>query len=82
MSALTFWHVAGDIIWRGDERPQPIEAEQVRGLMAIYRDEVKAAHLAGEHDLADRAQALLQQLHDANAGLGQWQRATSYRRAA
>lgn len=82
MSALTFWHVAGDIIWRGDERPQPIEAEQVRGLMAIYRDEVKAAHLAGEHDVADRAQALLQQLYDASGALKMWRQAVSYRRAA
>lgn len=71
---LTFWHVAGDIIWNGGARCIAIEAEQARALRDTYEDEASAAFLARDMAAARVAAGLWAQLGAALDALDTWRR--------
>lgn len=71
---LTFWHVAGDIIWRGNGRPVPIDVRQAHGLRAIYRDETRAAYRSGDLETAAKAAGLWVELGRALDALATYRR--------
>lgn len=79
---LTFWHVAGDILYLGTKRP--ITREQAEGLRDIYADEAAAAAEAEDRRAAKHASKLWCQLTDALDSLDMYRRfsAVSNRRAA
>lgn len=71
---LTFWHVAGDIIWRGDGRCVPIEERQAEALREQYSTEARAAYLAGDREASAFATRLWLQLTEALDALALYRR--------
>lgn len=79
---LTFWHVAGDIIWRGTGRPLPINAQNVEPLLDLLQSEHDAAMRSGDRLPARRARRLFLELTDAVRARGLWRRAVTGERSA
>lgn len=71
---LTFWHVAGDIIWRGDGRPTPISEADAVYLRELFSDEARAAYRAGAFGASAKAANLWMQLTKALDALALWRR--------
>ena len=71
---LTFWHVAGDLIWRGDARCVPILEAQAQALRDLYEDEARAAYVARDMKAARHAANLWTELGNALDALDTWRR--------
>lgn len=71
---LTFWHCAGDIIWRADRRPAPIDAAMASSLRDLYAEEARAAFIARDLRAAKAAASLYRELTDALDALDRWRR--------
>lgn len=71
---LTFWHVGGDIIWRGDGRCAAIERSQAETLRDIYVDECKAGWAARNRKASYLAAKLWTELTHAMDAQDTWAR--------
>lgn len=71
---LVFWHVGGEIVWRGDGRCTPIDARQAEALRELYGDEADAAYCAGDRQASRCAAKLWVQLTHALDKHEQWKR--------
>lgn len=71
---LTFWHVAGDIIWRGGTRCTPITEEMARDLRDFFEEQARAAFLARDITAAKRAANHWTELGNALDALTEWRR--------
>ena len=69
---LTFWHVAGDIIWRANGRPMAIHEIVALGLRETFEDAARAGWRARDIKAARRAAALYVELTNALDALAQW----------
>lgn len=78
---LTFWHVAGDIIWRGDH-PKAINRQQADALRELYSDEARAAYRAGDMAASRAAAKLWIQITCATYGQDTWRRVVACDRRA
>lgn len=77
MTTLTFWHVAGDVIWRGDGRCAPIHDQNIQGLLDIFDCEMRAASAANKTESACHFGELFVQLSKARDERNLWRFATS-----
>jgi len=68
--ALTFWHVAGDVIWRG----QPISLWQAEQLRGTYETEAKSCWRARDVRAARRSAKLWRELTNALDAFCDWSR--------
>lgn len=68
---LTFFHCAGDLIWRG-ARCTPIERQQAEALREIYADECKAGWLAPGRKASHHAANLWTELTLAMDAQDEW----------
>lgn len=68
--ALTFWHVAGDIIWRG----QPISLWQAQQLRETYEREVRSCWIGRDIKAAARSAKLWRELTNALDAFCDWSR--------
>jgi hypothetical protein len=71
---LTFWHVAGDVIYRADGRPMAISEDMALSLRATYRDECRAAYNARDFAEAAKTARLWCELGSALDALDMWRR--------
>jgi len=73
---LTFWHVAGDILWRGSPIVcLPITVHDADALRDLYACEVEAARLARDDAAEHVAVTLWLQLTEALTARDAWARA-------
>jgi hypothetical protein len=79
---LAFWHVAGDIIWRGDGRPTPITERTAREMRDLFAEETAANFHAERQEAAVVSAGLWLQLTKALDALDGWRRAVTAARAA
>lgn len=71
---LTFWHCAGDIIWRGDGRWAAVTEFQARSLRDEFKTACRAAYNAGDFAPAAKAARLWMELGNALDALATWKR--------
>lgn len=73
--ALTFWHVAGDIIWRG----QPISLWQAHRLREGYASEARSCWAERDIKAAGRSAKLWRELTNALDAFCDWSRVVGRR---
>jgi hypothetical protein len=71
---LVFFHVGGDVIWRGDGRCTPIARAQAEALRELYGDEADAAYCCGDRRAAKLAGKLYLQITHAMDAQDAWKR--------
>lgn len=72
---LTYWHVAGDIIWRGEGKPQPIPADEARDARERLSQQARLAFRRGDRETSKACAALWLELTKALDALDLYQRA-------